>query len=445
MNKTSWDAFLEFEKDNKLFDFSDKNGIAVWDIIRHYIYSSTLSFDSSCDDSHSILSVRTVSKLKTIPLFLRWMISAHKNIFVFMCSRNLLGGRLVDQNLLGPLSVIGYDDCYLMESFNDPRDKRMAYPIKPSPSIIGVVSCFIKKNYDFSEIVSIIKRYYPKASISIEAIDGMYRTFYAQLLFYRCFFRLRHFKRIILTQNNFQKGMYFAAHQLGIPIYEIQHGYVSRAHMGYSYPREYEGLEKKVYCADKVLSMAPFWFKGVFNPVSTFVPIGNDYQAPTINRQAIEHKSFVVVSANVYGAALKELVYSVLKKECKFHFYFKLHPNEYSNYDDYCNFFKGDPRVDVISNQKTMQDLLKTAESVLLIQSTAAYEALYSGVKVFVYKRLSWEMNEDIADQKGVYFVDNADDLISMYESSRGDTLEPDSQYFMRFDKNAFLNAIEMN
>ena len=445
MNDTSWDAFFKFESDNKLFDYRDKDGLPTWDLVRHYVYSRTLDFHHTGSENDYGFAKRMVTKIKIVPLFLKWLFSSHKDYFVFMTSRNMIEGKLTDLNLKSPIDILGLNNCFLVESFANPFDNRFAYPCNPSPSIADAFRFIIRKGYDYSSIIRVIKNHYPGIKLEPNIMNEVYRKFKAQYIFYHWLFKRRNFQSIFLTQNNFQKGMFKAAHDLHIPVYEMQHGYVSRAHMAYSYPEHYEGLANKIYNADVVFSMAPFWFRGVYNPVSRFIPIGNNYQAPDIKRHKIEQRSFVVVSANVYGESLKELVMIFLANPATmdFHFYFKLHPNQFFQYEEYCNYFKDVSQVDVISNQKNMQKLLETAESIILIQSTAAYEALYAGVKVFVYKRFSWEMNEDIADQKGVYFFDNAEELLSKYEESRDIEMKPDDKYFSKFDIKSFLKTIK--
>lgn len=444
MTKTSWDIFLDFECKNRLFDYCDSNGIFVWDIVRHYVYLRTEGYRDNESNKEQTVGNKIISKLGTIPLFFKWILSKHKDYLVLLCSRNKVEGRILDQAMHRAIETIGYDQCYMVESWANPFDTRLVYPVKPSPSFQGLLLYVIRNDYDFSKIIDVVNRKYPNVGLTQDLLCLQYRNFYAQYYYYRCFFRLRKFKKVLMVQNGYHKGLFYAAHKRRIPVYEFQHGYVSRAHMAYSYPKNYAKLEDKIYNADKVLSYGDFWFKGVFNPVSKFVPIGNDYQAPIINRDKIEKMSFVVVSANVFGKALQELVLEILKdtRSNAYHFYYKLHPNEFNKFEDICAIFKDYPQVEVISNQKGMPELLKMAESTLLIQSTASYEALYVGVKVFVYKRYSWEMNEDIADKKGVYFVDNAEELICQYEKSKNVEMKPDEQYFMKFDKDAFLNAI---
>lgn len=445
IKKTPWEDFLDFEIKYQMFDFCDENGFPVWDIVRCYVYSKVTAFEAPVSNSLVDVKNRIVTLIRNIPLLLKWLCSTHKDYFFFLTSRNTIEGKIIDQIAASALLELGIKNCYLVESYADPNDPRLAYSQKPSPSVADLFRYFVYKKYDFSTIIDIVAKKYPHVNLDEKVMTFMYRRFIGQYKFYYIFFKRRHFKKVFLVQNNYQKGMFLAARQLGVPTIEFQHGIVNKAHMAYSYPTGYEGLEDRIIVADRILSFAPFWFHDVYNPVSSFLPVGNDYLAPKISRDHIDKKSFVVVSANVFGRPLKDLVGNVMddSRAVDYKFYFKLHPNQFGQFDEYKNIFKDYPNVEVISNQRSMQDLMGIVESMIVITSTAVYEALYAGVKVFVYKRLSYEVHLDVAQQKGVYFVDNAKELVDSYEASRNLEMTPDRHYFSKFDKQAFLDAIK--
>lgn len=59
-----------------------------------------------------------------------------------------------------------------------------------------------------------------------------------------------------------------------------------------------------------------------------------------------------------------------------------------------------------------------------------------------MYKRLTYDVHLDVKDQKGVYFVNDANDMITKYEESQNLEMKPDFHYFSKFRKEAFLEAI---
>lgn len=444
MDKTKWEGFLDFERDNKMFDFCDKYGTYVWDLIRSYVYSMTLGYKAPAQEEASDLKSRIIGQIKAFPLLLRWFLKGNKDYFFFLTSRNLIDGKLLDQIAQCPMETLGYVNCFMVESFASPLDKRLVYPQKPCPSVADLLRVVVRKEYDFSEIKDIISSRYPDVMLSENSLRLAYKRFYAQKCFYTWLFKKKKFKTLFVVQNNLQKGMFCAAHQLGIPVIELQHGIVNKSHMAYSYPEGYKDLGEKIFTPDKIFSFAPFWFKDIYNPSCRFFPIGNDYMAPHVGREKIEKKSFVVVSANVFGNDLTKLVAEIVqdKRAEGFKFYFKLHPNQFWQFDEYCEKFKNCTNVEVISNQQSMHNLLEKVENMLVITSTAVYEALYAGVKVFVYKRLSYDVHLDVEGQKGVYFVDSANDVITKYAESSKLEMRPDSHYFSKFNKEAFINAI---
>lgn len=438
-----WDRFLEFEKKNQLFDITDNEGTNVWNLIRLYVYTK-IAYGNTMTITNNEKTKKTITdKLRSLIVIFRWLLKRRKKFFFFLASRNTKDGQVFDQNIIQTLNQFQVNDCFLMESYADINDKRLMYSRTPCPELEHYLSPFIRNKYDFNNEIKILKSSYRDIEITEHELLSIYRSFYSQYYFYKWFFKKFQFEKIFLTQNSLQQGMYRAAHELKIPVYEFQHGIVNKAHMAYSYPEGIIDLKNKIYVADIIFSIAPFWFKDVYNPYSTILPIGNDYFAPNIVRDKIEKGSFIVVSANVFGANLSKIVLEMLLKgNITSNIYFKLHPNQFFEKEYYLEEFKAFPNVKVISNEESMQSLLSRVENMLVIQSTAVYEALFSGVKVFIYKKQSYFVHQDIFDHEGVYLVDNVDRIISILSDSKDIILQPDKTFFSHYDKEKLLKAL---
>lgn len=445
---TTWDKFLLFEKEQKLFDFTDDRGVCPWSLIRLSVYNNIVYKASEKNEKSTISTCQEAERnithvIRSIWVILSYLIFKKRKYFFFLASKNNIEGSLLDQNSISALSSFNPKDCFLMESYADINDKRLVYKTIPCPSICHFFRVFVKKKYDFNLILSKVKCQYPDIDISNDLCMFYYREFYTQYLFYKLLFKYKGFKKIFVTQNSLQQGMYFAAHQLNIPVYEFQHGIATKAHMAYSYPEGYVGLNNKIYVADVIFTLSPFWLQDCYNPSSKIVPLGNDYFASSFDRSNIERNSMVVVSANVFGENLSSLILDLLNKEAaKGTIYFKLHPNQFDEYDYYCRIFSSFSNVKVVRNELSMQDLLNKVESMLVIQSTAVYEALYRGIKVFIYKKQSYKVHSHVFDEYGVYLVNDAEDLRKELEKSQDIILEPNFNYFTKFNKQLFINSI---
>lgn len=132
MCMTEWDRFLEFESKNRLFDYCDNNGVCVWDLVRSLVYSGVMGYKAPTRKGGDDVKKRVLSQIKALPLLFKWIFSKHKDYFFFLTSRNKKGNLLFDQIAEGPLSVLGYNNCYLVESYADPTDKRLQQSLQPS-------------------------------------------------------------------------------------------------------------------------------------------------------------------------------------------------------------------------------------------------------------------------------------------------------------------------
>src|ERR1700748_308912 len=111
--------FIEFEKNNNLFDLKDNRGVYIWDIIRFDLYAK-LKWDNKLQppvkrnykDVLTWFSIRLIGIISWIRLILDT--KKYENFF-YLCSRNVIDGKLFDQNAFSVINSL--NDNFLFETF----------------------------------------------------------------------------------------------------------------------------------------------------------------------------------------------------------------------------------------------------------------------------------------------------------------------------------------
>jgi len=178
-----------------------------------------------------------------------------------------------------------------------------------------------------------------------------------------------------------------AAREAGIRSVELQHGVISRYHLGYSYP----GVDfaKLAYFADQLYSWGEPWdtLMDVPVPEARRVPYGFRYfehEAARYRGLPREPRRIMVISQGTIG---RELAQSVLRlwprlasAGCTLDY--KLHPSEKARWREYPALVELSKQPNVtIRTEGNLYDLMARCEWQLGVYSTALYEGHALGLK----------------------------------------------------------------
>ena len=437
----SWKHFLQFEVQNNLFQYRDSCGIPIWDIFRYYVYGKSL-YDSILGYKPRVAKRHLMSgyKFYSLYLWLRALFIKGKYLF-YLSSRNRnREGYLYDKNVWDVMHCLPLKESIIIESFSSIADSSYCkYGVKfvLSISLFSFLSKRFKAPlYDFTHLCNIINAEYPQL-VSASELENLYRKFYAEKKAYVFWLKRWRTEKVFLVQNGIQKGLIAACQELHIPVYEFQHGIVTYAHPAYSYP--IGTLSKDVFLPNVIFTFSDFWFKDVFSPGVSIVPIGNDSFVVSQSRwkEANTSTSILVVSANIYGGELAPFVQDCLQDNAfrNYTFFFKLHPNQYSEFEYYADFFKKYNQVCVIKDEFDIPSLLAKVDTVLLINSTAAYEGLQAGDRVCILKRYNYFEQEHLFGNPNVHLVDS---VAEFKEAIQTPCKLQTQTFFSSFDKELF-------
>lgn len=427
--------FWEFELKNRLFEIKDKNGMPLWDIIRPVVYSQMLGSYEGL--GKSIVRINSCQRLASLFNFVNYFLTHwNKKYLFFICSRNFDGRDYFDKIADGIIGSLNPNDLYIIESFGTERQKNYKYK-RATPPLVGYVSRFLRITFDSKPIMDMLRDSFSDYTIKETSLQSSYKVFYSQYYFYKFLFKVKAVKKCFVVQNQFQKGLFAAATALNIPVFEFQHGEMTANHPAYSYPNSVN-LIGKIYIPKVLFTFGKFWMSDCFFPGVEIRPIGNDYYSVEKDTQEYERYGVLVVSSKIHGDYLKELVKDILdnKQGEKMHFWYKLHPNEEDWYDTYVEFFKNYSNVEVVRGTQMIAELIKKSLFILVIESTAEFEALTLGTKVIIYKRGDYDYIDSLFDEKDVYQIDNDKEFLEVYNKYKEEKVHDYGTYFFQpFDK----------
>lgn len=441
--------FYKMEVDCNLFEIKDNYGICVWDIIRYKVFSA-IQWESRNRNNNRTNPPkqrrRYINAIKSLLSSLYVILFVKRKYFFFLVSRNRyeLSDSFFDQNAYDTLSLFDKKECLLNENYD--ADNRLVYDGYPIFRNSSVLVSFFKKDkdeYNYSSIVSIIKKYFPNFDLDLGSLNKEYRRFWEEYRYYRFLFKRAKTEIVFITQSGLKKGLFYAAKSLKIPTIEFNHGIVFNGHMSYSYP---QGIKCTNYNADIIFSLSNFWFKDMYLPNTKVVPVGNSYFYPRIDESLseVDELSLLVISANLTGENLKDFIIESITHDSslkRFKIYFKLHPNQFNELEKYQSYFKDYENVMVVTNQHSVPDYMKICAAMLTIQSTAAYEALQLGRKVIIYKGDGYDVMRVIFDSPNTFVVNTPQGLIDALNEK---LIPSEYEYFEKYNSTMARDVIQM-
>ena len=413
--------FYAMEADLKLFERKDANGIYYWDIFRFDIFDELTEGGQSSSNNKGKVSNRLpfISLVKQLLNNIKIIFRKRCNFYIFASSRNRYNGTstLFDQNTHGLISMLPKDQVLVQETYA--ADQKTLYDEYDRLFGLNSLARLFKKPRivpfdEFNELVQEIKSVFPQSKVTLEQFINLYYRFYKERQLYKVVFKNLCVEKVFMSQNGLQKGLFAAAKDSGVLVYEMQHGIVNDGHLAYSYPR-IDGIDDKVYRPAYMCTLSDFWLKDVYMPYTKKIVLGNDYFKPSIdiskkpqlNKILVVSSSFMRNELWLFLDSCKEYWPDFRKYEIVY----KLHPNEYSCVEEYKEHFREFNNITVSTNEKNISQWMEDCSTLLTILSTAAYEALQCNRKVIVLKKLNYQMMQVLFCCDNIYTIDDVDDF----------------------------------
>jgi len=206
-----------------------------------------------------------------------------------------------------------------------------------------------------------------------------------------------------------------AAKECGVQVIELQHGVISRYHLGYSYPRRLKTVD---YFPDQLWTWGSYWNTSCDFPLhkKDIVVYGNYYfnaQKKKYSKYRKIKNTVLFISQGVIGNKIVDFIIKVLPfLEEDYKITLKLHPGEYDRYKDYNNIdnILSSPNVE-IEKEADLFHLFSVTEYQIGVFSTAIFEGLSFGCKTVLLEMPGVEYMEQLLKEKLVKLCDKPESL----------------------------------
>jgi hypothetical protein len=390
-----WELESEYQLLNKQLD-----GLYYWIIIRYKLFNIICEKLGLYEAAHNVKN-RKVDKLLAIPRYIvnsitkNPLVGKQRDILIFDHPRkSLVDGEYVDiytDSLIKEFRKNEMDFEVIEEDFLRQHLSNNKYSNRKYLDFYYLYS--IKKrllyspsyNYETSKMISIIEnKVQDKLSLSLD-IERLVlkecKIFQLRYDFYSLILKKKQPKKIYSVVSYGFLPLIAAAKAEGIKVIEIQHGNISKYHLGYSYPNV--SLNELTYFPDELFLFGDFW-KG-----SSYFPISEDrlhsYGFPSLESKLKQfkidkkNKQIVFLSQGSIGKELFSFSLDVAKVLKGYKIIYKLHPGEFGRWkDEYpkVNEMTDTSNFMVVENEINLYKLLAESEYHAGVYSTAIYEGI---------------------------------------------------------------------
>lgn len=448
----------------KIWDIEEKcdlfnkeiKGVYFWKLIRMPLYYEITKKIDLYDQAHTQTSQSFIDKLLYLPKALynthfhgTIKRNSQRDYLIFEHSRKVkVDGEYIDKYthyLKDDLEDNSYeiiDKPHLRKHYNKPSANRSYFE---HFSIID----YIKRNFFalkfdkedqnlVSRIQTDLENVFKIKLNLLEQIEYLITHFKNEVKYYDKLFKKRKPKKVFLVVSYGNEALVYSCQKNNIPVIEIQHGTMSKYHLGYSFPNN----NNIRYFPDRLYLFGQYWFD------STPLPLKDNetenYGFPYLEKRLSDYKSItanknqiVFVSQGVLGRKLSELAYQFAKKNKKYHIVYKLHPGEYERWK---NEYKELNLAEKLNNFKVIDhehvnlyELFAKSEYQVGVFSTAIYEGLTLNCKTVLLDLPGVEYMEYSIGENIVKFAQNNDELS---EIIRKDNFE------QNYNKDYFFSGI---
>jgi hypothetical protein len=180
---------------------------------------------------------------------------------------------------------------------------------------------------------------------------------------YRMLLRKHRITTVYVVVAYFHQHIVGAARDLGIRVVELQHGAISRFHLGYSYPGRPDVADQP----DALWCFGPYWTDVADLPAGMSTSVVGASYLPAVPQK--DPSRVVFLSQGTIGAELLHVAEEVAKENPALDVVFRLHPSERNA--DYTI-----PAGITLSTEGSTLDLLASATYQVGVSTTALFEGM---------------------------------------------------------------------
>ncbi len=406
------ELFFQMEEKYRLFELRTTNGFPAWDILRNYVWDK-INFPDYYPKTKTPVALKVKNFFRCLSSVVRFVFTNNNNFFFAASRFRNHDGQYYDPYLKSVKELLD-NNCIIYESTLNQGNylyKNSIFSfIQYYRRFAGVFSAGHNKisitNNDKLVILSAIENTFGYQVFSDKDIQKELSNFYIDHRFYGYLFRQKKIRKVFINQNGYQKGLMKAAYDLDIPVFEFQHGEIVDSTIVWNYGNPQFKKHPAVIAPTVFFTYASIWSKSNFIP-SDCVELGSEFFNTNIQK-GTNPDTITIISSKEHQAELEELTLKLAEADKSKIFYFKLHPGQFDQLENYRNYFKKSPNVQIVSTEMTIRDMISISEVFIAIYSTAIFEVLQAGKILLIYKRINYRFFKKYFNLQGVYLFDNA-------------------------------------
>ena len=284
------------------------------------------------------------------------------------------------------------------------RDKHTQYlDFILSASVLYGKLYKIKQKKHLLFIQNIEKEIFEATNISIDLSSlfkhNIGRFKLANKLYLMLFKKLKPKVIYSVATYSYLGDMIAAAKSLRIKTIELQHGVVSKYHMGYSFSKK----QKLLYYADEFYSWGKFWNSSVQNAFDQIHVKGFEYfrNNKTANDIVKKSKNVLILSQAALGQKIMQETLKYMDSFSGYQILYKLHPEEYQMYKSYSDYKTLSLHKNIqFIEECNLYEMMAKSEVQIGVFSTALYEGLGLSCNTFLYNLNGMEYMQDLIDSE---------------------------------------------
>lgn len=432
-------AFWEVERRLSLLDWR-VGGVAPWPLVRMPLYYAATQRLAMFDPPHPALKGAAPEDMDALAFEAQWRAQEahHASMIerrappksardaVIMATKKINGSEpytdalraeLGDRALLLDFSVDGetmpgahnfhrYKDLF-RSRYRRPELSRLS---KEAVAVCDGIWCHL-----FDELGVDVGNVAKTCRQRIVDFDAVYRGF-------DMFFGVNPIQTLYLTNGygSTNRAVLQAARANGARVVELQHGFISAYHLGYSWP----GRPEVPYTPDELWTFGSFWPETTPLPANmTWRVIGAPYVlglAAAASGQPRDESLVVFTSQGVIGRRLFDMALETARRRPDRRVVFRLHPNEnLSDYESLLRAAGGAPANFSLSHKSpNIFALLATAAIQVGAFSTTLFEGMSLGTRTIVVDMPGAEYMRPVVDKGDALFVRNVDELVARLDDA---------------------------
>jgi hypothetical protein len=245
----------------------------------------------------------------------------------------------------------------------------------------------------------------------LDVIQSEYKSYLAERRVWREILDRSQPRLVLTTQNGTQKGLISEARKRHVPVVECQHCVINLMHPAYSYPATL-APGGRVILPDAMLLFSEYWKQQCSMLGTELTAVGNNCFS-SAGARSTRTGAAVFVTAGIFQRYLSPLAVKLAKSMPGRLFIMKLHPSELSGRAIIEREYRGIPNLSVVGVEKSCPELFADASDVVVVQSTATYEALDRGVPVHILRKSWFMMEQNLFVRPDVHLFSTAAELQS--------------------------------